>query len=87
MSFWKERDIVFTQTPNEAELVKERWHQVGVVGLGIGTYFLTHRFVKSTSMFRNRPFVVQFVAVWPAMAVMYVEGVRMRWKTLKGLRF
>lgn len=86
MQFWRERDLVFQAQPSEEELGKERLHQVSIVGLGFGVYFATHRLVSRLKFFRPRPMLPQFIAVVPALAAMYVEGVRMRWKTVKNLR-
>ncbi len=86
MQFWRERELVLQARPSEEELAKERFHQVGVVALGFGVYFATHRAISRVKFFRPRPVLPQFFAVLPALGVMYLEGLRMRWKTVKNLR-
>ena len=86
MQFWRERDFVLQATPSQEELAKERLNQVGVIGLGFGVYFATHRVISRLKFFGPRPVLPQFFAVIPAITAMYVEGLRMRWKTVKNLR-
>ena len=86
MQFWQERDLVLQAKPSEDELSKERVHQVGVVALGFGVYFAAHRVIAQQKFFRARPVLPQFFAVVPALGAMYIEGLRMRWKTVKNLR-
>jgi hypothetical protein len=87
MQFWQERELALNSTPTEEQLKLERFHQVAVIGLGFGVYFINHRALSKLNFFRHRPFLPQFIAVIPAMGAMYIEGLRMRWKTLKNLRF
>jgi hypothetical protein len=86
MQFWREREVILQSKPTEEQLIQERFHQIGVVGLGFGVYFGVHRGISSLKFFRPRPVLPQFIAVFPALAAMYVEGLRMRWKTVKNLR-
>ena len=86
MQFWREREFVVQAQPSEEELSKERFHQVGVVGLGFTVYYAVHRLLSRRRFFRARPALPQFIAVVPALGSMYFEGLRMRWKTVKNLR-
>jgi len=86
MQFWKDRDWVRNTKPTDEQLNLERFNQVAVIGLGFAVYYLNHRGLSKLKFFHSRPFLPQFIAVLPAMGAMYLEGLRMRWKTLKNLR-
>jgi hypothetical protein len=50
-----------------------------------GTYVGTHYMITRTSTFRNRPFIPQFIAVVPAMALILAGGALFRQRTLERL--
>ena len=80
-AIWRRKEIVGIDLPQD-KAIEERWSQFGVLTCGIGTYLFTHR-VLHQKFFINRPVVPQFIAVVPAIAVVYVGGLLVRFNTLR----
>ena len=85
--FWTKRSQVIAaskQIPSEC-LTMERWSQVALLTGGLGVYYNTHRLLRRTQLLKNRPFIPQFLAIGPTLALIYVGGLYMRRSTLKSL--
>jgi hypothetical protein len=77
----RREDISRIQLPHD-QAVQERWAQMGVLAGGACTYLVTHKILRDR-VFTNRPVVPQFIAILPALALVYVGGLIVRMKTLK----
>ena len=64
------------------QAVEERGRQLGVLLGGLGMYLAVHKILREKYL-RNRPVVPQFIAVIPALALVYAGGLYVRMGTLR----
>lgn len=77
----RRHEIARIDLPDD-QAVEERWAQFGVLSVGGAAYWLTHKKL-ATGILRNRPFIPQFFAIIPAVSLVYLGGLSVRFKTLK----